>query len=223
MGTTCRIGSWSSAKGFGGLQAARTWPARAVDLTLVDRRNFHLFQPLTYQVATGSLSAGEVCYPLRAIFKRRRNVRVLMAEVEDFDLGAREVRLDPLAGDPGSISPLRHADRRRRIALLVLRQRRMAAGGTGGQVAGERARGAGTAAERLRAGWSPTRRCRREWLTLRRRRRRADRGRDGGADRRARPRHPAARLSGHRSARGPCAADRGGGPGPDRLSAIALA
>ena len=45
---------------------------RSVDLTLVDRRNFHLFQPLTYQLATGALSPGEVCYPLRAIFKRAR-------------------------------------------------------------------------------------------------------------------------------------------------------
>ena len=52
-------------------------------MTLVDRRNFHLFQPLTYQVATGALSPGEVAYPLRAIFKRRRNVRVLLAEVTE--------------------------------------------------------------------------------------------------------------------------------------------
>jgi NADH dehydrogenase len=64
-----------------------------VDLTLVDRRNFHLFQPLTYQVATGALSPGEVAYPLRAIFRRQSNVRVLMAEVTGFDLDARRVRL----------------------------------------------------------------------------------------------------------------------------------
>ena len=62
-------------------------------MTLVDRRNFHLFQPLTYQVATGALSPGEIAYPLRAIFKRDRNVRVLMAEVADFDLDARELML----------------------------------------------------------------------------------------------------------------------------------
>jgi NADH dehydrogenase len=67
-------------------------------VTLVDRRNFHLFQPLTYQVATGALSAGEVAYPLRAIFKRHRNIRVLMAEVTGFDLDAREVRLRPAVG-----------------------------------------------------------------------------------------------------------------------------
>jgi NADH:quinone reductase (non-electrogenic) len=58
--------------GFGGLQAAKHLASAPVDLTLVDRRNFHLFQPLTYQVATGALSPGEVAYPLRAIFRRQR-------------------------------------------------------------------------------------------------------------------------------------------------------
>jgi len=79
--------------GFGGLQAAQHLAAAPVDLTLVDRRNFHLFQPLTYQVATGALSPGEVAYPLRAIFRRHGNVRVLMAEVRGFDLDGRWVRL----------------------------------------------------------------------------------------------------------------------------------
>jgi NADH dehydrogenase len=79
--------------GFGGLQAAKHLASAPVDLTLVDRRNFHLFQPLTYQVATGALSPGEVAYPLRAIFRRRSNVRVLMAEVTGFDLDGRRVRL----------------------------------------------------------------------------------------------------------------------------------
>src|SRR5215207_9887541 len=55
--------------GFGGLQAAQHLATAPVDLTLVDRRNFHLFQPLTYQVATGALSPGEVAYPLRAVFR----------------------------------------------------------------------------------------------------------------------------------------------------------
>jgi NADH dehydrogenase len=86
--------------GFGGLQAVQRLRRAAVDVTLVDRRNFHLFQPLTYQVATGALSSGEVAYPLRAIFKRDRNVRVLMAEVAGFDLDEREVRLEPVAGVP---------------------------------------------------------------------------------------------------------------------------
>src|ERR687896_685360 len=80
--------------GFGGLQAAKQLATAPVDLTVVDRRSFHLFQPLTYQVATGALSAGEVAYPLRAIFRRHRNVRVLMAEVTGFDLDGRRVQLD---------------------------------------------------------------------------------------------------------------------------------
>jgi NADH dehydrogenase len=86
--------------GFGGLQAALKLRRGPVEVTLVDRRNFHLFQPLTYQVATGALSPGEIAYPLRAIFKRDRNVRVLMAEVADFDLAARELQLRSVAGVP---------------------------------------------------------------------------------------------------------------------------
>jgi NADH dehydrogenase len=86
--------------GFGGLQAALKLRRAPVEVTLVDRRNFHLFQPLTYQVATGALSPGEIAYPLRAIFKRDRNVRVLMADVADFDLRAREVHLRSANGIP---------------------------------------------------------------------------------------------------------------------------
>ena len=71
--------------GFGGLQAVLKLRRAPVEVTLVDRRNFHLFQPLTYQVATGALSAGEITYPLRGIFKRDRNVRVVLADVGDFD------------------------------------------------------------------------------------------------------------------------------------------
>jgi NADH:ubiquinone reductase (H+-translocating) len=86
--------------GFGGLQAALKLRHAAVQVTLVDRRNFHLFQPLTYQVATGALSPGEIAYPLRAIFKRHDNVRVVMAEVSDFDLDRHELKLRPVAGVP---------------------------------------------------------------------------------------------------------------------------
>ena len=86
--------------GFGGLQAVLRLRRAPVEVTLVDRRNFHLFQPLTYQVATGALSPGDIAYPLRAIFKRHRNVRVLMAEACDFDLEARELRLRSVLGVP---------------------------------------------------------------------------------------------------------------------------
>jgi NADH:ubiquinone reductase (H+-translocating) len=86
--------------GFGGLQAALGLRRAPVEITLVDRRNFHLFQPLTYQVATGALSPGEVAYPLRAVFRRDRNVRVLLAEVAQFDLERRAVVLRPVDGLP---------------------------------------------------------------------------------------------------------------------------
>jgi len=86
--------------GFGGLQAVSKLRRAPVEITLVDRRNFHLFQPLTYQVATGALSPGEIAYPLRAIFKRDRNVRVLLAEVADFDLDARELHLRSVSAVP---------------------------------------------------------------------------------------------------------------------------
>ena len=87
--------------GFGGLQAVLKLRRAPVEVTLVDRRNFHLFQPLTYQVATGALSPGEIAYPLRAIFKRNRNVRVLMAEVVGFELDARQVLLAPVVAAEG--------------------------------------------------------------------------------------------------------------------------
>jgi NADH dehydrogenase len=86
--------------GFGGLQAALKLAREPVDVTLVDRRNFHLFQPLAYQVATGALSAAEVAQPLRSIFKRRPNVRVVLAEATGFDLQGRRVHLAPVLDEP---------------------------------------------------------------------------------------------------------------------------
>src|SRR4051794_33626996 len=84
--------------GFGGIEAVKRLARAPVDVTLVDRRNFHLFQPLTYQVATGALSQGEVAFSLRALFRRAKNVRVMLAEVTGFDLDAREVRIDSSVG-----------------------------------------------------------------------------------------------------------------------------
>ena len=82
--------------GFGGLQAVQKLRRAPVEVTLIDRRNFHLFQPLTYQVATGALSPGEIAYPLRAIFTHYKKVRVLMADVSDFDLAGRRHADHPL-------------------------------------------------------------------------------------------------------------------------------
>ena len=77
--------------GFGGLYTARRLRSLPVDVTLLDRRNFHLFQPLLYQVATGALSPANIAAPLRAILKRCRNTRVLLADVTGFDVVGRRV------------------------------------------------------------------------------------------------------------------------------------
>jgi NADH:ubiquinone reductase (H+-translocating) len=79
--------------GFGGLYAARTLKNAPVQITLIDRRNFHLFQPLLYQVATGWLSPADIASPLRAVLKRQRNVQVLLAEALDIDVTNRRVIL----------------------------------------------------------------------------------------------------------------------------------
>jgi NADH dehydrogenase len=71
--------------GFGGLYAAQALKKAPVDVTLIDHRNFHLFQPLLYQVATGSLSPGEVAAPLRGVLSKQRNTRVLLGEAVDID------------------------------------------------------------------------------------------------------------------------------------------
>jgi NADH:ubiquinone reductase (H+-translocating) len=82
--------------GFGGLQAVRGLRRADVEVTLVDRQNFHLFQPLAYQVATGALSSAEIAAPLRRVLRRQENARVVLAEVSGFDLQARELTLDRL-------------------------------------------------------------------------------------------------------------------------------
>ncbi len=86
--------------GFGGIRAVQRLRRLPVEITLIDKRNFHLFQPLTYQVATGALSPGEVAYPLRAMFAKDANVRVMLAEVSDVDLAGRRVLLTPTRGVP---------------------------------------------------------------------------------------------------------------------------
>jgi NADH dehydrogenase len=79
--------------GFGGLVAAQKLKRAPVEVTLIDRRNFHLFQPLLYQVATGSLSPGEIAAPLRGVLSRQKNVRVLLGEAVDVDPDAKRVIL----------------------------------------------------------------------------------------------------------------------------------
>lgn len=79
--------------GFGGLVAAQTLKRADAEITLIDKRNFHLFQPLLYQVATGSLSPGEIAAPLRAVLNRQKNTEVLLGEAMDLDPVAKRVVL----------------------------------------------------------------------------------------------------------------------------------
>src|SRR5258705_10664585 len=79
--------------GFGGLRAARALKSAPVDVTLIDRHNYHLFQPLLYQVATGSLSPGQIAAPLRSVLSRQKNTRVLLGEVIDVDPDSKQVTL----------------------------------------------------------------------------------------------------------------------------------
>ena len=83
--------------GFGGLAAARELANAPVDVTVLDRRNYHLFQPLLYQVATAALSPSEIAWPIRHLLRRQANARVLLAEATGVDLDAGSVRTT--AGD----------------------------------------------------------------------------------------------------------------------------
>ena len=209
--------------GFGGLQAASHLASAPVEVTLVDRRNFHLFQPLTYQVATGALSEGEICFPLRAMFKRRPNVRVLLAEVTGFDLAARKVNLAPVVGE--------HAPEVVEYDTLIV------AGGSQYSYFGHdeweanapqvkslesalevrsRVLGAFEAAELDPAE-------RRGLADLRHRRRRADGRGDRRPDRRARARHAPPRLPRHRPDRGPHPPGRGDRPRARHVPGVAVA
>jgi NADH:ubiquinone reductase (H+-translocating) len=80
--------------GFGGLETAHRLAGAPVEITIVDRRNHHLFQPLLYQAATASLAPSEIAWPIRHLFRRRSDVTVLLASVESIDSQARELRLD---------------------------------------------------------------------------------------------------------------------------------
>src|SRR5437667_3958166 len=77
--------------GFGVLQAAHTLRNAAVDLTVIDRNNHHLFQPLLYQVATAGLSPADICVPIRFTLRKQKNTGVLLAEVTDIDLQEQRV------------------------------------------------------------------------------------------------------------------------------------
>jgi NADH dehydrogenase len=77
--------------GFGGLEAARKLARSPVDVTVIDRRNYHLFQPLLYQVATAALSPADIAQPIRAVLRDQQNATVLLDEVIGVDVAARRV------------------------------------------------------------------------------------------------------------------------------------
>src|SRR5712671_5574137 len=78
--------------GFGGLEAAKKLACKDLHLTVIDRTNYHLFQPLLYQVATAALSPADIAAPVRAILSKCKNVEVILAEVESVDVEARKVK-----------------------------------------------------------------------------------------------------------------------------------
>ena len=97
--------------GFGGLDAARALDGAHVRVTLLDRHNYHLFQPLLYQVATASLSPGDIASPIRWVLRRQKNVQVLLANVRAIDPAGKRVLLDP---GPAEAGHDRHGVRRLR-------------------------------------------------------------------------------------------------------------
>src|ERR1700674_3823065 len=81
--------------GFGGLHSAHALDGAAVRVTIVGRHNYHLFQPLLYQVATASLSPGDIASPIRWVLRKQRNVEVLLTEVRGIDVAGKRVLIDP--------------------------------------------------------------------------------------------------------------------------------
>ncbi len=78
--------------GFGGLEAAKKLACKDVHVTVIDRTNYHLFQPLLYQVATAALSPADIAAPVRAVLSKCRNVEVILAEVQSVDVDAKKVK-----------------------------------------------------------------------------------------------------------------------------------
>ena len=166
--------------GFGGLSAAKALAGKPFDVTVIDQHNYHLFQPLLYQVATAGLSPADIASPIRGILQRAQNVNVMLGKVSGIDTGAaRGARRRP----PHS---LRHAGPRDRRAARLFRPRRL--GGLRARAEDHRRRDLHPPPHpaRLREGRDRDRSGRaRAAAELRHRRRRPDRGRDGGRDRRA--------------------------------------
>src|SRR5437764_5208802 len=85
--------------GFGGLQAAKKLGRKKVRVTVIDRTNYHLFQPLLYQVATAALSPADIAAPVRSVLSKFKNVEVILAEVQSVDVAAKKVKTADLEFD----------------------------------------------------------------------------------------------------------------------------
>src|SRR5205809_3832036 len=77
--------------GFAGINLVKQLHNVPIDILLIDRHNYHLFQPLLYQVATAALSPADIAYPIRRIFRRQKNVQVMLGEVERIDLSTQQI------------------------------------------------------------------------------------------------------------------------------------
>ena len=135
--------------GFGGLPATRLLARSDVDVTLIDRRNHHLFQPLLYQVATGILSPGQIAPVLRQILRKHDNVQVEMAEVTGFDLERRVVKTETIPTERARIL-LRQSHRGGRSGAVLLWSRRVLAHRAGNEDNRRRLRDSTTRRRRLR-------------------------------------------------------------------------
>ena len=172
--------------GFGGLYAAKGLGGDArVQVTLVDRRNFHLFQPLLYQVATGALSPGEIAQPLRSILRRRRNTTVLLGEALAIDPGGARSSSRTAGRSPTTPSSSPPAPATRTSATTTGRRSRRAS-----SPSRTRSRSAAASSSPSRPRSARPTRCAAGVDDLRRRRWRADRRRARRRHRRDRQRHP---------------------------------
>ena len=200
--------------GFGGLACARELGGAPVRVTIVDRRNYHLFVPLLYQVATAALSPADIARPIRRILGRYENIDVVLGEVDGVDTAARTRA--PRRRQGASVRPARGRDR---LGIFLFRPSRMGGLRTGAADARGRAPHSRPAADGVRArrGVARSRRAG-SADDDRDRRRRPDRRGNGRRRRGADAPRPGARFPPHRSAPRPHRADRSRAAHPGRLS-----
>ncbi len=178
--------------GFAGLEATKKFKGENVDVTLIDRSNHHLFQPLLYQVATAGLTPANIARPLREIFRHQENVEVILSEVRRVDTAARKVITEDL------VVPYDFLILATRSAPQLLRPRRMGKVRARPEKPGRRRRNPQAAAYSLRGRGKSRRSGRtRRGDDLRHRRRRPDWRRNGGSHQRDRPAHDDARFPLH--------------------------